>query len=321
MTDTGGLPGVTTASSGAGVLASGGTEPNGQSHSDATAEANAAGAVLKRRLGIGFWVAVAWLAIVFLAAVLAPWLPFKDPDANFIVRGERPPYSPNGTHLFGTDQDARDMLSRTVFGARVSLTVGLVAIAMGMFFGGLMGILAGYFRGWWDRVISFVFIVFLSFPALILAILITALLERSLRTISITLGVLSIAPVGRVARATTISFAEREFVLAARTLGAKNGRIIIRELLPNVLIPMSALALLGMAVAVVAEGGLAFLGLSVEKGPTWGKVILTGAGSRDLQNSPWIALIPIAVLFLTVLALNFAGDRIRSYFDVRETAL
>ena len=289
--------------------------------SDATAEANAAGAASKRSLGIGFWIAVVWLGLVIFAALFAPWLPFKDPDTNFIQRGERPPYAPSGTHPFGTDQDARDMLSRTVWGARVSLTVGLVAIAMGMFFGGLMGILAGYFRGWWDRVISFVFIIFLSFPSLVLAILITALLERSLRTISITIGILSVAPVGRVARATTISFAEREFVLAARTLGAKNGRIITRELLPNVLIPMSALALLGMAVAVVAEGGLAFLGLSVEKGPTWGKVILTGAGSRDLQTAPWIAIIPIIVLFLTVLALNFAGDRIRSYFDARETAL
>ena len=124
-------------------------------------------------------------------------------------------------------------MSRTVFGARVSLTVGLVAIAMGMIFGGLMGILAGYFRGWWDRIISFVFIILLSFPALVLAILITALLERSLRTISLTLGILRVAPVGRVARATTISFAEREFVLAARTLGAKNGRIIVRELAPE----------------------------------------------------------------------------------------
>jgi peptide/nickel transport system permease protein len=278
--------------------------------SDATAQANADGAASKRRLGVGFWIAVFWLFIVFFAATFAPWLPFKDPDNNYIVSGERPPYAPSGTHPFGTDQDARDLLARTVFGARVSLTVGLVAIGMGMLFGGFMGIMAGYFRGWWDRVISFVFI-----------ILITALLERSLRTISITLGILSIAPVGRIARATTISFADREFVLAARTLGAKNGRIIIRELLPNVLIPMSALALLGMAVAVVAEGGLAFLGLSVEKGPTWGKVILTGAGSRDLQKAPWIAIIPIIVLFLTVLALNFAGDRIRAYFDVRETAL
>lgn len=321
MSDSGNMHGAEMVSETAGVLATGGADVNGVSPSDATAAANADGAASKRSLGLGFWIAAGWLAIVFLSAIFAPWLPFKDPDSNFIQPGERPPYSPSGTHLFGTDQDARDMLSRTVFGARVSLTVGLVAIAMGMFFGGLMGILAGYFRGWWDRVISFVFIIFLSFPALVLAILITALLERSLRTIAITLGILSIAPVGRVARATTISFAEREFVLAARTLGAKNSRIIIRELLPNVLIPMSALALLGMAVAVVAEGGLAFLGLSVEKGPTWGKVILTGAGSRDLQNSWWIAIIPIIVLFLTVLALNFAGDRIRSYFDVRETAL
>ena len=303
------------------VSATGGADTSAMSFNDATNQANADGAAFKRRLGFGFWVAATWLGIVFAAAVLAPWLPFKDPNVNNIVSGQRPPYAPSGTHLFGTDQDARDMLSRTVFGARVSLTVGLVAIGMGMLFGGFMGIVAGYFRGWWDRVISFIFIIFLSFPALVLAILITALLERSLRTISITIGILAIAPVGRVARATTISFADREFVLAARTLGAKNGRIIVKELLPNVLIPMSALALLGMAVAIVAEGGLAFLGLSVEKGPTWGKVILTGAGSRDLQKAPWIAIIPIIVLFLTVLALNYAGDRIRTYFDARETGL
>ena len=303
------------------VSATGGADTSAMSFNDATNQANADGAAFKRRLGFGFWVAATWLGIVFAAAVLAPWLPFKDPNVNNIVSGQRPPYAPSGTHLFGTDQDARDMLSRTVFGARVSLTVGLVAIGMGMLFGGFMGIVAGYFRGWWDRVISFIFIIFLSFPALVLAILITALLERSLRTISITLGILAIAPVGRVARATTISFADREFVLAARTLGAKNGRIIVKELLPNVLIPMSALALLGMAVAIVAEGGLAFLGLSVEKGPTWGKVILTGAGSRDLQKAPWIAIIPIIVLFLTVLALSYAGDRIRTYFDARETGL
>lgn len=277
--------------------------------------------VTKRKLGLGFWISATWITVVVLAAILAPYLPIKDPDFNFIASGERPPYSPSARHWFGTDQDARDLFSRTIFGARTSLTVGFVAIACGIILGGLLGMLAGYFRGWWDRVVSFVFIVFLSFPALVLAILITALLERSLRTISITLGILSIAPVGRVARATTISFADREFVLAAQTLGAKHGRIMIKELLPNVMIPMGALALLGMAVAVVAEGGLAFLGLSVEKGPTWGKLILTGAGSRDLEKAPWIAIAPIIVLFFTVLALNFAGDRLRSYFDVKETSL
>jgi len=277
----------------------------------------------KRRVGWGFWVSVAWIAIVVLAAILAPWLPIDDPEVTQPTRvGERPPYPPGSEFWFGTDQLNRDMFSRTIWGARTSLTVGFVAIAFGMLVGGTLGMLAGYFRGKFDQGVSFVFVVLLSFPALVLAILITALLDRSLFTISVTLGILSVAPVGRVARASTISFADREFVLASRTLGAKNPRIIVRELLPNVVIPMSALALLGMAVAVVAEGGLAFLGLSVEKGSTWGKLILNGASSsRDLQEAPWMSFAPIIVLFLTVLALNFAGDRLRDYFDVKEAAL
>jgi len=276
---------------------------------------------INRRLGPLFWIAVGWLVLISLLALLAPWLPIKDPDAYYLVRGERPPYAPSATHWFGTDQDARDMFARTIFGARVSLVIGFVAIAFGMLVGGTTGVVAGYLRGRTDRIVSFVFIVFLSFPSLVLAILITALLDRGLVTIALTLGVLAVAPVGRLARATTLSFAEREFVTAARSVGAGDRRIIIRELLPNVVIPMGALALLGMAVAIVAEGGLAFLGLSVEKGPTWGKLILIGAGSRELEKSPWIAFGPIIILFITVLSLNYAGDRVRSYFDVREIGL
>ena len=276
---------------------------------------------INRRLGPLFWIAVGWLVLISLLAALAPWLPIKDPDAYYLVRGERPPYAPSATHWFGTDQDARDMFARTIFGARVSLVIGFVAIAFGMLVGGTTGVVAGYLRGRTDRIVSFVFVVFLSFPSLVLAILITALLDRGLVTIALTLGVLAIAPVGRLARASTLSFAEREFVTAARAIGAGDRRIIIRELLPNVVVPMGALALLGMAVAIVAEGGLAFLGLSVEKGPTWGKLILVGAGTRDLEKSPWIAFGPIIILFLTVLALNYAGDRVRSYFDVREVGL
>jgi peptide/nickel transport system permease protein len=280
-------------------------------------------AAAPRRLGGLFWVAIGWIVLIVALAILAPWLPIKDPDKNFIVRGAgRPPYAPSGAHWFGTDQDARDMFSRTIWGARTSLVVGFAAILFGMAIGGTLGILAGYFRGWWDRIVSFVFLIFLSFPALVLAILITTLVDRSLFTISITLGVLAIAPIGRLARATTIQFSDREFVVAARTLGARHGRIIVRELLPNVVIPMGALALLGMAVAIVAEGALAFLGLSVEKGSTWGKLILIGSSSsRDLANSPWMAFAPIMVLFLTVVALNFAGDRVRTHFDVKEISL
>lgn len=278
--------------------------------------------MLKKTLGWTFWLCVGWLAVIILAAIFAPWLPLKDPGKTQINPDlGAPPYSPSGSYWFGTDQNSRDVFSRTIFGARVSLVVGFVAIASGMLIGGTLGMIAGYFRGVADKIISFVFVVLLSFPALVLAILITSLLNRSLTTVAGILGFLAIAPIGRLSRATTIQFAEREFVLAARTLGAKHPRIIIRELLPNVIIPMGALALLGMAIAIVAEGGLAFLSLSVEKEETWGKLIQLGAGTRDLQKAPWISMGPILILFLTVLALNYAGDKLRAYFDVREISL
>lgn len=276
---------------------------------------------IRRRIGIGFWLCIAWLVLITVLAIAAPYLAIKDPDTSFIVTGERAPYPPSGDFWFGSDQNARDVFSRTLYGARRSLVVGFVAIACGLVIGGGLGIAAGYFRGWWDRIVSFVFVVLLSFPSLVLAILITSLLERSLTTISLVLGFLAIAPVGRLARATTIQYADREFVVAARALGARHRRIIVRELLPNVVIPMGALGLLGMAVAIVAEGGLAFLSLSVEKEETWGKLIQLGAGTRDLQKAPWISMGPIFVLFLTVLALNYAGDKLRAYFDVREISL
>jgi peptide/nickel transport system permease protein len=275
-----------------------------------------------RKLGWVFWLAVGWILLVVLAAVFAPWLPIKDPDTNYIDRSlGRPPYSPSSEFWFGTDKDARDMFSRTIWGGRVSLTVGFVAIVCGMLIGGTLGILAGYFRGWWDRLVSFVFLVLLSFIGLVLAILITTLVDRSLLTISATVGLIAIAPVGQLARATTIQFCEREFVVAARALGASHRRVIVRELLPNVVIPMGALALLGMALAIVAEGSLAFFGLSVESGSTWGKLILFGSDSRTLEDAPWVAFTPIAVLFLTVVSLNFCGDKVRAHFDVRESAL
>jgi peptide/nickel transport system permease protein len=260
--------------------------------------------------------------MVFVA-LFTPFLPLKSPTQNFLDPANgRPPYSPSWKHWFGTDKDARDIFARTLHGARISLTVGFSAITAGFLIGGTFGVLSGYYKGWTDRISSFVFIVLLSFPSLVLAILLTSLIERSLLTISLVLGLLSIAPVGRLARASTLQFADREFVLAARQIGATNRRIIIKEILPNVAVPMSSLALLGMAVAVVAEGGLAFLGLSVEKGITWGGLIQLGSdASKTLENSPWIAFFPIMMLFLTVLSLNFAGDRLRTYFDVKEMTL
>ena len=277
--------------------------------------------VTKKTLGWGFWVAVGWLVAIISAAILAPILPIPDPGVDLSADvGLRD--SPNSESWFGTDALGRDVFSRVIWGARISLTVGFAAIAFGMIVGGSLGMLSGFLRGWVDGVTGFLFLTLLSFPALILAILMTALLDRTLFTICVVLGVLAVAPVGRLSRASTIQFAEREFVTAAHTIGAKRGRILVRELLPNVVIPMSALALLGMAVAIVAEGGLAFLGLSVEGDTiTWGKMISDGSDRREIEDAPWVAFAPITFLFLTVLALNFAGDKLREYFDVKEISV
>ena len=274
-----------------------------------------------RRLGLGFWLPMSWMILIVGVALLAPVLPLKDPTDYFIRPGERPPYPPSADHWFGTDQDARDMFSRILSGARVSLAVGFMTIAMSFTVGGALGMVAGLVRGWFDRLASFLFLVLLSFPGLVLVILIISLVDPTVLTISVTLAIGGIAPVGRLARAATLSFAEREFVIAARTLGARNSRILFRELLPNVIIPMGALVLLGVAAAILAEGGLAFLGLSIEKGETWGKLIRNGSGSRVLRDSPWVAFGPITVMFLTLASINYIGDYLRGFFNVRETGL
>ena len=279
------------------------------------------GAVKVRRLGLGFWLPMGWMIVIVGVALLAPVLPLKDPTDYFIRPGERPPYPPSADHWFGTDQDARDMFSRIISGARVSLAVGFMTVTMSFIVGGTLGMVAGLVRGWFDRLVSFLFLALLSFPGLVLVILIISLIDRSVLTISVTLAIGGIAPVGRLARAATLSFAEREFVIAARTLGARNSRILFRELLPNVVIPMGALVLLGVAAAILAEGGLAFLGLSIEKGETWGKLIRNGAGSRVLRDSPWVAFGPITVMFLTLASINYIGDYLRDFFNVRETGL
>jgi peptide/nickel transport system permease protein len=269
-----------------------------------------------RQLGWGFWLCVVWLGLVVILALLAPVLPLADPNKTAVggrLEGPRPGL------WFGADSTGRDVLSLTIWGARISLLVGFIAIVVGFLIGGTVGVLAGYFRGGFDKTVSFIFATLLSFPALILAILITTLLGRTVFWISISIGILAIAPVGRLARAQTLVFAEKDFVMAARILGATDRRILVRELLPNVVIPMSALALLGMGIAIVAEGTLAFLGISVADGLSWGKQIFeSGSRATDLKNGPHAALFPIGVVFLTVLSLNYAGDRVREVFDAKE---
>lgn len=274
---------------------------------------------IARRLGLGFWLSAGFVTFVVGLAILAPVLPLADPNETAI--GGRLE-GPRSGLWFGADSTGRDVLSLTIWGSRISLLVGFIAIVIGFGVGGTIGIAAGYFRGAFDKVVSFLFVTLLSFPALILAILITTLLGRTVAWVSVSLGILAIAPVGRLARAQTLVFAEREFVTAAKILGASDRRILVKELLPNVVIPMSALALLGMGIAIVAEGTLAFLAISVEDGQSWGRQIQdAGSSARNLENGPHAALFPIGVLFLTVLSLNYAGDRLREVFDAKELQL
>jgi peptide/nickel transport system permease protein len=279
-----------------------------------------------RRLGLGGKLAIAWLALVVAAAVLAPVLPLDDPNENFAeITGQGPVIE---GHILGGDGLGRDMLSRIVWGSRASLLLGVGAIVVGLVAGGLLGLAAGYLRGRTETVFTGLFDVLLSYPQLILALTLVTVFAsgegisatRRMVVLIFALGVVSIPVLGRITRANTLAWSEREFVLAAKAMGARNRSIMFREVLPNVLPAMFSIALLGVAVVIVAEGALSVLGVGVQlPTPSWGNII--AEGRADLRDSPHIVLEPTVVIFLTVLALNFLGDVVRARFDVRESAL
>jgi peptide/nickel transport system permease protein len=270
-----------------------------------------------RRLGTLFWLAVGWTLLVLAAAALADVLPLPSPtDMDMLAR--RVPFS--AEHWLGTDTLGRDELSRLIHGARISLTVGLCAPVIGLVFGGALGMLAGYFRGRFETLVVGSMDVLLAFPPLILALAVTAYLGQSLLNLTCILGVLGIPAFMRVARASTLTLARREFVIAAQALGATHARILLRELLPNVLLPLLAFFLLGVAVTIVVEGALSFLGLGVPPPiSSWGSMI--GEGRESLEIAPRLAFIPAAAMFFTVLSFNLIGDTLRALTDPRQGAL
>jgi peptide/nickel transport system permease protein len=270
-----------------------------------------------RRLGPLFIGAVGWIALIALAAALAGLLPIPSPtDMDLLAR--RAP--PGGGHLLGTDQLGRDELARLIYGARISLTVGLLAPVIGVTVGGCLGMLAGYFRGRLEMLTVGGVDVLLAFPPLVFALAVTAYLGQSVLNLTLVIGVLGIPAFTRVARAVTLSLSEREFVTAARALGATHTRILLRELLPNVALPLLAFFLLGVAVTIVVEGALSFLGLGVPPpAPSWGSMI--GEGRESLDLAPWLAFLPAGFMFATVLAFNIVGDTLRALTDPRPGTL
>lgn len=273
----------------------------------------------KGKLSIFFWMCVAWLAIVVFMAVFAPILPVKDPNAIDVPNKLAGIGSPD--HLLGADGLGRDLLSRVVFGARVSVTISLSAVLTGMIVGGTLGMMAGYLRGRFEQLTMGAVNVLLAFPGIILLLALVAFVGQSLGAVTAAVAFLSIPIYTRIARATTLAVSQREFVLAAKALGAKKSRILFKEIAPNVFLPVAAFGLIALGTVIVLEGTLAFLGLSVQPpAATWGSTI--AEGKRHLGDGIYhVALVPSFAMFFTVFSLNFVGDALRNRFDVRESQL
>ena len=271
----------------------------------------------KFRLRWSLILPLGWLLLVVVLAITADWIGLPDPAAQELILRRKPP---SAQFLLGTDNLGRDMLSRVIYGARTSLIVGICAPFLGFLIGGAIGMSAGYFRGKVDLLAVGFIDILLAFPALVLALTFTAYLGQSLFNVTLALGILSIPAAARVSRANTLAWANRDFVLAARTIGASNWRILTREILPNLLPPMFAFWLVAISVIIVAEGALSFLGLGIPAPqPSWGGMIADGREALDV--APHTALIPAAVMFATVLSLNFVGDIVRNMVDPRRSAL
>ncbi len=288
-------------------------------------------------LGIGAWLAIGWLAFIVLVSVLAQLgvLPLKSPTESFAECARLGPFAKEGTapgHVLGCDSNGRDMIARLAYGGWSSLVVATGAVLFGLIFGGILGLLAGFFGGKVDTVLTSLFNVFLAIPAVVLALALVAFLQGASASggggdtvdpkvlLIIAIGIVSVPLLGRITRASALTWSQREFVLAARAQGAKPGRIMIREVLPNVLPAMMSIALLAVAIAIVAEGTLSILGVGVKPPtPSWGNII--GLDRGRIKESPHIIFLPALLIFFTVLSLNFLGDVVRAKLDVRESAV
>jgi peptide/nickel transport system permease protein len=266
-----------------------------------------------RQSGLGRWGLLA-AVILLLAALLAPWIAPRDPAAQDLPRRLAPP---GAGHWMGTDELGRDIFSRILYGARVSMLVAVCVVLGSGLVGLFLGALAGYFGGWLDRLVNVVLInAFLSFPGILLAIAFAAFLGAGLEKVILALTITGWAGYARLARAQVLKVKEMEFVLAARSLGASHARILLRHLLPNSVQPVLIQATIGMASAILAESTLSFLGLGVlAPVPSWGAMLNDARG--HLFDAPHMVIFPALAVMFAVLAFNLLGDAWRDWLDPR----
>jgi peptide/nickel transport system permease protein len=257
------------------------------------------------------WVGLVLLVLIVFAAIFAPWLAPHDPLAQSIANRLEPP---SADFWLGTDSYGRDVLSRLLYGARVSLLVGFVAILIAMTIGSALGILAGYIGGLLDSLVMGLVDVLLSFPTLLLGLMVAAMLGASLENLIIAIAITEIAPFVRVARAPTIALKQRDFVEAGRALGFGPLRLMGVHILPNMISDVVVLGSLWMASAIRTEASLSFIGLGVPPpAATWGGMIREGF--ENILDAWWLTVFPSVAVLLTVLALNLLGDALRDAID------
>jgi peptide/nickel transport system permease protein len=257
------------------------------------------------------------VALLVVCAVLAPVISPYEPNRQRLLEALQ---GPSAEHLLGTDENGRDVLSRILYGTRISLAAGIFSVSIALFFGVLSGLVSGYFGGRVDDVIMRMMDALLAFPTLVLALAITAALGPGLRNAMIAIGIVFMPIFARLTRGQVLSVREREFVEAARTLGAGHGRIMLLHILPNVTAPLIVQVSLSVAVAILAEATLSFLGLGVQPPePSWGSMVSRGKDYLDL--APWLAFAPGGAILLAVMGFNFLGDAVRDALDPRLTRL
>ena len=255
--------------------------------------------------------ALAVLVFVILGAVFAPAISPYDPIKPDFSAARQ---APSSAHLLGTDDIGRDILSRILFGARVSLMAALIPLTISIVIGVPLGLLSGLAKGWTDDVIMRILDALLAFPRIVLIVAIAGILGPSLINALAAIGLVGIAPLARLTRGLTLSASEEDYVLAARALGSSNWRIMIAHILPNITAAIIVTVSLDIGGIILAEATLSFLGLGIQPpNPSWGSMV--AVGNRYLQVAPWISLVPGTAIFLTVMSINLLGDGLRDALD------
>lgn len=264
------------------------------------------------------WFGVSVVVLLVLLALLAPFVSLHDPlRIDLVHQLERP----SAAHWLGTDIQGRDVWARLVYGARISLSAGIVSQSIALLIGLTLGLTAGYYGGWIDELVMRLADVTLAFPTLLLLIAMAAALQPSLGVVFVTIGVVGWAGMARLVRGQVLVVRQLEFVQASRALGARDTRVVLRHVLPSVLAPVLIAATLGVAAAIMAESSLSFLGLGVQPPtPSWGSMIADGRDLNQLRTAPWTSVSPGLAIGAAVLGFNLLGDALRDALDPRHAA-